>query len=302
MLTDKLNNPIERVSSILYPTDLSTDDDRAIDYAALLAVTYNAKLYLLHVTDAPVSEDQIKFLNERFEGLIATEMSPSDPMKFNWEGIIGYGDPAEAIVREATERKIDLIVMQSRRRPYAAALVGSTAETVTRQSPCPVFVVHPHERDWVGTINEKADINRIMVPYDFSGFAKLALNHAMLFGYAFNAEIHLVNVVAHAPENSPYPTSENPLQINSLRLQELIPVKMRDRLTMKNFVVEGDPFPEILNYAKVNSIDLICMGAHGEGYTNNATFGTTTDRVLRDAPCPILIARYAAARVANSSL
>jgi nucleotide-binding universal stress UspA family protein len=46
-----------------------------------------------------------------------------------------------------------------------------------------------------------------------------------------------------------------------------------------------------LNYAEKNEIDLICLGAHGAGFGMKALFGSNVDRVLRQAPCPVLVTR-----------
>jgi len=56
-------------------------------------------------------------------------------------------------------------------------------------------------------------------------------------------------------------------------------------------VSEGHPYREILNYAERNEIDLISVGAHGAGFGMRALFGSNVDRVLRQAPCPVLVAR-----------
>jgi nucleotide-binding universal stress UspA family protein len=58
-----------------------------------------------------------------------------------------------------------------------------------------------------------------------------------------------------------------------------------------DFCVRRQPYREILSYAEENEIDLICMGVHGAGFAMRALFGSNTDRVLRQAPCPTLIAR-----------
>jgi nucleotide-binding universal stress UspA family protein len=56
-------------------------------------------------------------------------------------------------------------------------------------------------------------------------------------------------------------------------------------------VVEGQAYREILNYAEKNAIDLICIGAHGAGFASRTLFGSNVDRVLRQAPCPVLVTR-----------
>ena len=53
----------------------------------------------------------------------------------------------------------------------------------------------------------------------------------------------------------------------------------------------GNPYREILNYAEKNDADLISVGAHGAGFGMRALFGSNVDRVLRQAPCPVLVAR-----------
>jgi nucleotide-binding universal stress UspA family protein len=60
---------------------------------------------------------------------------------------------------------------------------------------------------------------------------------------------------------------------------------------VKTAVSEGNPYREILNYAEEHEIDLISVGAHGAGFGMRALFGSNVDRVLRQAPCPVLVAR-----------
>jgi len=60
---------------------------------------------------------------------------------------------------------------------------------------------------------------------------------------------------------------------------------------VKQAVKEGKPYREILAYAEEQEIDLICMGVRGAGFGMRALFGSNTDRVPRQAPCPVLIAR-----------
>ena len=46
-----------------------------------------------------------------------------------------------------------------------------------------------------------------------------------------------------------------------------------------------------MSYAVENDIDLICIGAHEQGFRSGAVFGSNTERVLRTAPCPVFVAR-----------
>jgi nucleotide-binding universal stress UspA family protein len=58
-----------------------------------------------------------------------------------------------------------------------------------------------------------------------------------------------------------------------------------------NHVVIGTPHIEIVRFAKEHDIDLIVMATHGRGFFSHAILGSTTERVVRRAPCPVLTVR-----------
>jgi nucleotide-binding universal stress UspA family protein len=203
-------------------------------------------------------------------------------------------NPGDAIVQEAAKRNIDLIVMRSRRRPHRAALLGSTAEEVCRTASCPVLVTHAEERDFVE--GSRIGLKRLLVAYDFSDFSELALNYALSIAQEYQAELHLLHVLppstTREPEISWYPTGqEGAYHISARRLQKAVSPEAHLWCSVRNVVSEGQPYREILNYAESNQIDLICIGAHGAGFGMRTLFGSNVDRVLRQAPCPVFVAR-----------
>jgi hypothetical protein len=74
-------------------------------------------------------------------------------------------------------------------------------------------------------------------------------------------------------------------------LQSVVPAEVGLWAVIKQAVKEGKPYREVLAYAEEREIDLICMGVRGARFGLRALFGSNTDRVLRQAPCPLLIAR-----------
>jgi len=75
------------------------------------------------------------------------------------------------------------------------------------------------------------------------------------------------------------------------RLQKAVAPETPLWCDIKHAISEGQPYREILNYAEKNKIDLICLGAHGAGFGMRTLFGSNVDRVLRQAPCPVLVTR-----------
>jgi nucleotide-binding universal stress UspA family protein len=280
---------------IICPTDLTPDSDDGLRYGVALARAYNAKLFVCHCV-RPSHEwhghiQGLGHIKGLFEESIGPHISVADSPALDWEGVVVEGDPAETVMREAIDRHADLIVMRSRRRPYAAALLGSVAETICRMAPCPVLVTHPREREWVsysaGTIN----LARVLVAYDFSNDSELALSYALSLAQEFQSEMHLLHVLPARTESAWYQTSEDAFHQAMRRLQYAVPAETHAWCAVKQTVLEGQPYREILNYAEENNIDLICMGVHGAGFGMKALFGSNVDRVLRQAPCPVLIAR-----------
>jgi nucleotide-binding universal stress UspA family protein len=75
------------------------------------------------------------------------------------------------------------------------------------------------------------------------------------------------------------------------RLQQAVPKEALLWCSVVNAVRCGGPADEILAYAKEKEIDIVCIGASGVGFRLGALLGSTVDRVLRRAPCPVFVAR-----------
>jgi len=289
-----------KIECILCPTDLSPESDEALRYAIGLARGYNAELILLHcdltagglaTPNAPDEAAQaIREALEAHSGVTGLD-------GLDWKSLVVTGDDAgETIAREAAIYGVDLIVMRSRRRPHRAALLGSTAESVSRTAPCPVLVMHTDERDWVNGFDTGIDLKRVLVAYDFSNDSELALNYALSFAQEYQSELHLLHVLPpltlNESEISWHPLGrEGAYHKAAHRLQRAAPVEAHLWCNIKHAVSEGQPYREILSYAERNKIDLICLGAHGAGFGMRTLFGSNVDRVLRQAPCPVLVTR-----------
>lgn len=273
------------IKRILCPTDLSPYSDNAVRYALALARAHDAELILFHCTDAA---DGVEKLRTSVKGIDSSESA--------WRLLVSAADDVgEEIMAQAQAENIDLIVMRSRRRPHRAALLGSTAESVCRSSPCPVLVMHNDEREFV-TNELKVNLKRVLVAYDFSDFAELALRYGLSIAQEHQAEVHLLHVLPPRSLNDPeiawYPNKgESAYHAAACRLQRAVPAEVHLWCTVKTAVSEGNPYREILHYAEKNEIDLISVGAHGAGFGMRALFGSNVDRVLRQAPCPVLVAR-----------
>ncbi|HEU4480188.1 MAG TPA: universal stress protein [Pyrinomonadaceae bacterium] len=291
------------IQRILCPTDLSSESDEALRYAVALASAYQAKLFLFYCKDrkdasnwneAKASDNDT---NSFFTASLALHLGLNDFCDLDWQGLIAENvvDVGKTIVDEAEKQQVDLIVMRSRRRPLASILLGSTAETVCRTANCPVLVTHPREREWVGFSTGEIDLRRILVAYDFSPDAEVGLNYALSLAQEYQAELHLLHVLAKTekeePQRSWFQQTESAYTNAARKLQSVIPNEAFLWCKIVSAVCWGKAYEEVLDYAKKREIDLICLGSSGSDFNLGALFGSNVDRILRQAPCPVLVAR-----------
>jgi len=291
-----------KVERILCPTDLSTESDEALRYAVALARAYEAELLLLHCSEGPPLDEEEKNgkLNRQISRLFTASLAPYLGLPgedWKWRGLVlnDVSDIGKAILLEAATQEIDLIVMRSRRRPRAAVLLGSTAETVCRNAPCPVLVTHPREREWVGMSTGEIDLNRVLVAHDFSRHSAMAMNFGLSLAQEYQAEVHLMHVLATAGHEEPElawssASGGNAYTFTARQLQQTLPKEVHLWCNFVNVVRCGKVYEEILTYAREQKIDLICMGTGGSNWTVDKLLGSNVDRVLRQAPCPVLVA------------
>ena len=289
-----------KIERILCPTNLSPESDAALEYAIAVARTYSAELVLLHCSgmgNGTTRTDDYDSSARAIEAALMKHCGPRGLAGLEWRSlVVECNDVGQTISDEAASYGVDLIVMRSRRRPHRAALLGSTAESVSRTAPCPVLVMHADEREWVSSADTPIDLKRVLVAYDFSDHSELALNYGLSLAQEYQAEVHLLHVLppfsVGDSEISWYPLGrEGAYHKAAHRLQRAVPSEAHLWCDITHSIREGHPYREILSYAEKNEIDLICLGAHGAGFGMQALFGSNVDRVLRQAPCPVLVTR-----------
>ena len=142
-------------------------------------------------------------------------------------------------------------------------------------------------------------LKKVLVPTDFSDSARQALRYGMSFAKEYGAELVLLHVVenltvGYASDLFPVPMAEVFQEISGYAKSELAKLGEEARrrgLTVEEQVVQGKPSAEIIRYATEHEIDVIVLGTHGKGMLDQALFGSTTERVVRRAPCPVLTVR-----------
>ena len=146
---------------------------------------------------------------------------------------------------------------------------------------------------------EKFSIHSILVPIDFSLHSKNALKYAVPLAEKFKASLHLVYVV----EPTIYPADlgfgqvvlpgveEELREKGGEELQSLMEKEIGGRVKSSCAVRTGNPHQEILREAEELGVALIVVATHGHSGVEHMLFGSTADRIVRNAKCPVLTVR-----------
>ena len=144
-------------------------------------------------------------------------------------------------------------------------------------------------------------LKKVLVPTDFSESARHALTYGTSFAREYEAELTLLHVVenltvGYASDLFPVPMQEVFQEISGYAKTELAKLGAQAReknVSVVEHVAQGKPSAEIIRFARETEIDMIVLGTHGKGMLDQALFGSTTERVVRRAPCPVLTVRLA---------
>jgi nucleotide-binding universal stress UspA family protein len=284
-------------SKILVPVDFSPFSDYAADFAIFLAQKYNAQITLFHVVvmyETEVDEEdhlrQLEKLVERKEQSssenLAKHHQKLKEKHIKIDSFISRGvSAATAILDYQSKNDFDLIVMGTHGRTGIKNWIyGSVAEKVVRLAGIGVITLHDRKT---------LQLKNILVPVDFSENSKAGINEARKIASEFAAHITYIHVIEQQLQptfhvvgvESVFTADHNLKGITEDKLKEFC-LQRDDNATVK--VIEGSSHQVIADYTKETGIDLIVMSTRGYSGLEHLLIGSTTERVVRIARCPVL--------------
>jgi nucleotide-binding universal stress UspA family protein len=288
------------LKNILFATDFSAAADAAAPFAIQIARSYGAKVYGLHVNRY---DDYTSAAPEAWAMMAeATEKETKEHARrldeqlkgVEHEMVIGQGNIWEVTAKLIKEKEIDLIVLGTRGRTgLAKALLGSVAEQILRQAPCPVLTVGPHvtARPYVnGQPEEAAKLREILCATDLATDFPAAALYAISLAQENQAHLALLHVIERRKTGELVHPAE--LADSDLRkLRQLVPPEAELWCEPRCMVEQGIPAEGILHVATQLPADLIVLGARSaRGLAAHLDVGTV-HTVVSHATCPVLTVR-----------
>lgn len=263
------------IRSIVHPTDFSHLSSVAFAHALRIAAAARSKLQALHVDhpqgDADAVFPHVKRMLVQW-GLLQEDDSPAAvfaKLGLVWQNVtLDRQEPAPGIVRFLDENFCDLVVLATHgREGLDRWLNGSVASAVFRQSSIPTLFVPRSTRGFVDQVSGEIRLRRVIIPVDHAPAPARAIETARSFATLLTgAEVamQLVHVGRIAPA-------------------------VRDVAGAAPITIRyGNTVQTVLAAAAEYDADLICMPTAGRQGVVDALRGSTTERVIRQAPCPVL--------------
>lgn len=280
------------LKNILLATDFSAGSDIALKHALAIAARHSAYVHTIHVA-AP---DTYQLLDPEafaltFKGWAANAKNPTEVLRGLMQGLpsqvpLHPGLVWQVISEIVKRNQIDLLVLASHGRHGIPRLIlGSVAEDVFRNVPCPVLTVGP---DAKACPANELKIRNVLLATHFEPYS-IAPAYASWLCNQFRAELTVLHV---ADERQQTPVARNNTELAD-RLRSVIPEG--ETLWRKPVLVMayGLPSAKILEVARQTCPDLIVLGArHPEPARINSHLPwATAARVIAESPCPVLTVR-----------
>ena len=298
--------PRNHIQTVVAATDLSDTAAAALRWAAAIATDHGAALHIVHalnlagwatdylMVDATVPAHLEEATREKLSLLV--QESHFQGLDTSWEVV--PGEPSEVVLTAAAAKRSNLIVVGTRGpRGLDYLLLGSTARRVVQRASCPVVTVHPQAAD------QERPVRRILVATDFSDEAESALRVSLdlIEGETAPAELILLHAYVVPYDVLPvdgYVSTPAGLQQwqtaqadVEARLESLARIPQEQGTKVQILGCEGFPPEVILDKANLETVDLIAMGTRGRTGLSHVLLGSTAERVIHRAPCPVLTVR-----------
>ena len=292
------------VQTVLCATDFSKHSGPVIEAATGLAEGFGARLIVFHAVADPrnaAAGPTASLEKQRQEAKARIEKAMGRGST-NWAAVVRFGEPVDEIDRYVRENDVGLVVAASYGLPgWKRFLMGTVVEALARTVTCPLLVVRSTGAHRHAPAPEKI-LQNILICCDLEESGSVFWTYALLFAQRFGAHLHFIHSIESPMErqlidlsSGPYPEIQQKLQERLLQeLENLIPEKVRDNAEVTAGVLTGHPGESMSAYAAAHAADLIMVGARRKNRLGKYLIGSTTEALLRNSPCHVLVLPMAA--------
>ena len=269
------------INSVFHPTDFSAGDQAAFQHELKISLNAKADLCLLHVKTEEDKTDWRDFPHMR-KTLADWNLLPKNNAKIKLSEIgldafnvsVSEGDPVDSILHYLRRHCFDLVVLAThQRKGFDRWMHAALAEPIARRSGEITLFVPRGCNGFVDAENGALSLKRVLIPVDNFPHPQRGIDAAGALAVALGvADLEITTL--HVGESGDQP--------------DYILPEREGWKSERRVVCEGDSVEQILREAVELSADLIVMTTEGHKGFLDSLRGDTTERVLRESPCPLL--------------
>jgi len=275
---------------ILCPVDFSEHSTQALRFAGRLAEVYRAEVIVLHAQqfEFPIyftvaqTEDlkaQLRKNERAASSYLDAYVNEHLPASVKRSAVLKEGDPVAEILAVLKDYQAGLVVMGTHGRTGLTRVrLGSVMESVLRVAEAPVLSVGPH----VNSPPAGPSFRRVLCSTDLRSRDHRICDWAARFAEMTGAELTVLHVVEKTAGDD---SSDEAIR---QKLCEWVSPSVRGRCSVKEIIRRGNAPEQIVQEAEGSGADLLVMGAYPRSSIETVLFGSTTETLVRIAPCPVL--------------
>ena len=303
------------LKNILLATDFSEASEAAVPYAAAISSRYGSELHVAHIVSPasyliPSTPGRPVTLDALHDAVCADAHQRMETLASHLKTVphqiyVREGEVWEGLAEIIRTREIDLLIVGTHGRTGVEKLVlGSKAEEILRQAPCPVLAVGakvsgraklpPIQDEGKDLAPAEISVRQMVYATDFSSESLAAAPFATSLAQEFQAKITLLHVIEKSTDMNRRP---RPIDLALQRLEKLVPEEAKLWCSPKPLVRFGQPADCILQEALESKADLVVLGVReAAGHLGAATHlpWATAHKVLAQAHCPVLTIPFTA--------
>ena len=287
--------PAIQIRRILYATDFSEASGAVLPLVSAIARHYGSQVYVANIWSplpySMVTPEAVSTLEKRQESEAQAKakelLATTQLAGLSATVIVQPGDPVEELNRVVREQNIDLAVLSTHGRTGGKHLVmGSVAEDLFRNLPCPVLTIGPCFSKWY---SDKGEIKTILFPTDLSEESRSVFPYLPSIASEYKSDLTLVHVLPE--EAGTNPDARRLAEPLRKEMEAVFSPQISPRCRASFLIEFGDPAKCVLSLAQRPNVDLIGMGVRKAVAISTHFRNTIAYRVVLGADCLVLTCR-----------
>jgi len=284
--------PAIRLKHILYTTDFSGPSRASLPFVAAIARRYGSHIVAAHIWStlppfimppealSALEGKKESDAREMLKGLMDAKELEGVPVT----PILKCGDVGRELTQIVRQQAIDLAVLSTHGSSgFKHLLMGSVAEELFRNLPCPVLTTGPKLSKRFGALSE---VKEILFPTDFSLESRAVFPYLAMVAAEYSARITILHVVPW--DDRRHPAAMDEPDVFQSAMNRMFCGQIDPRCEIRLLVESGDPAERILAHACADKIDLIGFGVRKRGKISTHFRNTVPYKVVLESECPVL--------------